>query len=386
MRSKMSFMLPAGLVLLAVAGPGQATGQAGGQAKPKTAVETQAHAFTLSGEFGGTHDPSIAKDGDTYYVFATGAAHPPEPADHTPSPADATAGAGVAPVLGQFPVRCSKDLIAWKRCGEVFPDIPAWIRTASPKTKELWAPDISFFDGLYHLYYSYSVFGKNTSGIGLATNKTLHREDPAYRWVDQGLVLKSGEGDDFNAIDPNLVLDAKGNAWLSFGSFWSGIKMRRLDRGTGKLSAEDSRTYALASRARPQDAAPAPPGLPPDWEAIEAPFVLRHGDSYYLFVAWDLCCRGTRSTYRTMVGRSAKVTGPYLDRAGKPMMEGGGSPLLSAHGRWLGPGGASLLREPGRELIVFHAYDAKTGKPSLQISTLGWKDGWPSAALDGGTE
>lgn len=280
-------------------------------------------------------------------------------------------------------MRCSKDLHDWKFCGKVFPDIPAWIRALSPKTKELWAPDVSYFDGLYHLYYAFSVFGKNTSGIALATNKTLNPASPDYEWVDRGLVLKSAEQDDFNAIDPNLVLDAKGNAWLSFGSFWSGIKMRRIDRATGKLSMVDMKTYSLATRSKPEDAAPAPPGLPPNWEAVEAPFVIRHGDFYYLFVSWDLCCRGAKSTYRTMVGRSAKVTGPYLDKQGKSMEDGGGSALLSGNTTWAGPGGESLLHLADGDIIVFHAYDARTGRPALQISTLGWRNGWPSAALQG---
>lgn len=354
------------------------------QIAPAAATGTAPQAFQLSGDFRGTHDPSIAKDGDTYYVFATGAAYPPrQPGDHTPRPEDAMANGRAAPVMGQFPVRCSKDLHDWKFCGKVFPDIPAWIRALSPKTKELWAPDVSYFDGLYHLYYAFSVFGKNTSGIALATNKTLNPASPDYEWVDRGLVLKSAEQDDFNAIDPNLVLDAKGNAWLSFGSFWSGIKMRRIDRATGKLSMVDMKTYSLATRSKPEDAAPAPPGLPPNWEAVEAPFVIRHGDFYYLFVSWDLCCRGAKSTYRTMVGRSAKVTGPYLDKQGKSMEDGGGSALLSGNTTWAGPGGESLLHLADGDIIVFHAYDARTGRPALQISTLGWRNGWPSAALQG---
>jgi arabinan endo-1,5-alpha-L-arabinosidase len=235
---------------------------------------------------------------------------------------------------------------------------------------------------VYRLYYAYSLFGKNTSGIALATNTTLDAKSPDYKWVDHGLVLRSVASDDFNAIDPNFVLDAKGHAWLAFGSFWSGIKMRRLDERTGMLDKKDTKLYSLASRAKPENAAPAPPNLPPDWEAVEAPFIVHHGGYYYLFVSWDLCCRGTKSTYRTMVGRAKQVTGPYLDKDGKSMADGGGSELLSANQRWLGPGGESVVMQPGGDdLIVFHAYDAKTGKPALQISTLTWGDDWPHVAL-----
>jgi arabinan endo-1,5-alpha-L-arabinosidase len=319
----------------------------------------QPQALSLSGDYPMTHDPSIGREGNTYYVFAT----------------------GFAPGGGQFAIRCSNDLLAWKLCGQVFDAIPAWIKEASPRTHELWAPDISFFQGKYHLYYAYSVFGLNTSGIALATNETLHPKDPRYHWKDEGLVLKSTESDDFNAIDPNIVLDDKGQPWLSFGSFWSGIKMRRIDPVTGKVSTADSTLYSLATRVKPPNPEPAKPGLPGDWQAIEAPFVVRHGGFYYLFVSFDLCCRGIHSNYRTMMGRSRKVTGPYVDAAGKPMLEGGGTELLTGNSRWIGPGGESILQRPEGDIIVFHAYDGITGKPALQISTLTWQNGWPHAAL-----
>ncbi|HTJ30930.1 MAG TPA: arabinan endo-1,5-alpha-L-arabinosidase [Acidobacteriaceae bacterium] len=325
----------------------------------------QPHALALQGDFWFTHDPSIAKDGSTYYVFAT----------------------GKAPGGGQFALRCSEDLTHWRMCGHVFDAIPQWIQERSPETKDLWAPDISFTHGEYRLYYAYSLFGKNLSGIALATNKTLDPKSPDYKWVDKGLVLESKASDDFNAIDPNYVEDEKHQAWLTFGSFWSGIKMRALNAETGMLSGSDQNLYALASRIKPanvpaQKFDPEHPTVPPDWEAIEATFIVAHGGYYYLFVSFDLCCRGTRSTYRTMVGRSHSVVGPYVDKDGKPMLEGGGSLLLGPNQRWLGPGGESILRQQdGKDLIVFHAYDAKTGKPALQISTIVWRDRWPVAAL-----
>jgi len=320
----------------------------------------QPHAYALSGDVAGTHDPSIIKEGKTWYVFAT----------------------GKAPDGGQFAIRCSNDLEHWKLCGHVFDAVPAWIHERSPGTRDLWAPDISYVQHEYRLYYAYSLFGKNTSGIALATNKTLDPTSPDYKWIDKGLVFESKAEDNFNAIDPNLIVDAKGSEWLVFGSFWDGIKMRRLD-DSGMLSKTDTTLYSLARRAKPGDAAPAPPGLPANWQAIEAPFIVRHGGYFYLFISWDLCCRGLKSTYKTMVGRSKSVTGPYVDATGKPLAEGGGTLLLTANTRWLGPGGESVYLGPHKQdLIVFHAYDGKTGKPSMQLSTIDWTDGWPHAALE----
>ena len=118
-------------------------------------------------------------------------------------------------------------------------------------------------------------------------------------------------------------------------------------------------------------------------KAIEAPFIVHHRGYFYLFTSWDLCCRGLKSSYKTMVGRSKSITGPYMDTPGKLLTDGGGTPLLIGNKRWLGPGGESiLLGRKDKDLIVFHAYDAKTGKPSMQLSTIDWGDGWPHAALE----
>jgi arabinan endo-1,5-alpha-L-arabinosidase len=325
-----------------------------------TLAEQNPVVLKIDGDVEYTHDPSIAKDGNTWYVFSTN---------------------NGSDRKGEIPIRCSHDLHQWKRCGYVFPRMPEWIQKESPGTKELWAPDVSYFNGEFHLYYAFSLFGKNTSGIALVTNKTLDPASPDFRWVDRGLVLRSRAEDDFNAIDPNLVMDEQGNAWLSFGSFWSGIKMRRIDPKTGLLSSEDSKLYSLATRKKPATVAPPKRGLPGDWQAIEAPFVIRHDGFYYLFVSFDLCCRGTKSNYKTMVGRSRNVTGPYVDAKGTPMIDGGGTLLLAGNQRWIGPGGASLLQQQEGDLIVYHAYDGKTGKPWLQISTLAWEEGWPDAAV-----
>ncbi len=305
----------------------------------------------VDGAVNGTHDPSIARDGDIYYVFATGKA---------PG--------------GQIPIRCSPDLRAWTLCGHLFDTIPAWIRAASPGTRDLWAPDVSFTQGEFRLYYAYSLFGKRTSGIALATTRTLNPDSPGYGWVDKGLVLATTEADDFNAIDPAFAEDGKGGDWLVFGSFWSGIKLRSLDPATGLLSAKDRKLYSLARRQGG-----------PEGSAVEAPYIVAHDGRFFLFVSFGQCCKGAKSTYRIMVGSARKITGPYRDASGRRMMDGGGTELLVGNGAWAGPGGQSVLHDrDGRDLIVFHAYDATTGRPRLQISTIAWVHGWPQIALAGG--
>jgi arabinan endo-1,5-alpha-L-arabinosidase len=306
-------------------------------------VASRQAASDLHGDIRNVHDPSVIREGDTYYLFST--------------------RAGIY-------IRCSKDLVRWTWCGDVFGHLPQWAVEDVPGLRSLWAPDISYFNGKYHLYYSASTFGSNRSSIGLATNPTLDPASARYKWTDQGKVIGSRTSDDWNAIDPNVVLDATGQPWLSFGSFWSGIKLRKLDPATGKLSSQDQLLYSLASRTHTG-------GLP---GAIEAPAIIRKNGYYYLFVSFDFCCRGKDSTYNIRVGRSRQVTGPYTDRSGKPMMEDGGTLIVAGAGRWRGPGHCAILQDSGGEKIVYHAYDADmNGTPTLRIKTLVWdKDGWPA--------
>lgn len=295
------------------------------------------------GDIRQVHDPVIIQNEDSYYLFST--------------------RAGIA-------IRCSKDLISWRLCGDIFGHLPEWAVKDVPGLRGLWAPDVSYFNGKYHLYYSASTFGSNRSSIGLATNQTLDQASNKYKWVDQGKVISSYSSDDWNAIDPNVVLDEKDEPWLSFGSFWGGIKLRKLERATGKLSSSDQTLYALASRPRAAEL----PG------AIEAPVIVRKNSYYYLFVSFDLCCRGKDSTYNIRVGRARHLIGPYMDRSGKLMTEGGGTLVVAGKGRWAGPGHCAVLQNKNGDMLVYHAYDTEwRGVPTLRIARLLWDNqGWPT--------
>ena len=289
------------------------------------------------------HDPVIAREGDTYYVFSTG---------------------------GRIPFICSPDMITWASCGRVFERNPAWTREINPALTDIWAPDISFFNDRWHLYYAVSNFGAQNSAIGLATNATLDPASPDYAWVDQGIVLRSQPGDKWNAIDANLVLDEQGEPWLAWGSFWTGIWMRKIDPATGLFADDDTTTHHLADRSTGPD----------NTTAIEAPFIVQRGGRWYLFVSFDQCCQGAQSTYNVHVGRSDALTGPYVDREGVAMTAGGGTLILSAYGQWKGPGHNAVFIEDGVYWMVYHAYDAQQiGISKLRIESIGWDaDGWPT--------
>jgi arabinan endo-1,5-alpha-L-arabinosidase len=255
----------------------------------------------------------------------------------------------------------SKDLERWEDGPPVFGTFPQWIYDIVPSQRgHFWAPDVIRLRDRYLLYYSVSSWGKNSSAIALASNKTLDPSDASFHWTDEGVVVRTTEKDNFNAIDPNVILDADGKLWMTFGSFWSGIKLVELDAATGKR--RDSPVYSLAHS-----------------ETIEAPYIYPHNGHYYLFVNWGYCSRGTNSTYNIRMGRSEKITGPYLDLEGKDMLQGGGSLFLGSDGSFIGPGHASILNLKGTHWLSCHFYDGeRRGTPTLALFSMGWNDqGWP---------
>lgn len=302
----------------------------------------------LKGNLSPVHDPTIIKADGLYHLFST---------------------SQMREAPGLIHWRTSKDLINWEFKGAVMTAFPDWVKTELPETRGAWAPDIQFHNGIYRLYYSLSLFGKNTSVIAMLTTPTLNTDDPAFSWKDEGVVLRSVAEDHFNAIDSHLFIDDDGRQWLSWGSFWGGIQLAEADPVTGKLKQSVRKRRNIARR--------------PPAGAVEAPVIIKQDGYYYLFVSYDFCCRGLESSYYTVVGRARKVTGPYVDDQGRKLTEGGGRRVIHADmdvsGRFKGPGHVDILRDEGRDYIVYHAYDSENrGRPTLRIKALHWTtDGWP---------
>lgn len=296
-----------------------------------------------------THDPVVAKQGDIYYLFCTG------------------------PGITSF---TSKDLKIWKQADPVFAKDPAWALDVAPKFDgHIWAPDISFHNNTYYLYYSVSAFGKNTSAIGVTTNKTLNSTDENYQWEDQGIVIQSVPNRDlWNAIDPNLIFDDNNTPWLAFGSFWNGLKMVKLNSDL-KSIAKPEEWYSIAKRDRDNNLEDDKAGN----AALEGPFIFKKGDYYYQFLSWDYCCRGDESTYKVVVGRSKLVTGPYVDKEGKELNRGGGTLVIEGDKSWYGAGHNSAYTFDGKDYIFFHGYDANdNGLPKLRVGEIEWDtEFWP---------
>jgi len=228
------------------------------------------------------------------------------------------------------------------------------------------APDILKIGDRYLVTYGATgggLFGGHNGKILTMWNKTLDPKSPAFKYSDPIVVASSDGIEDNDAIDPSLLLDpTTGKLWLTYGTYFGYIRLVELDPKTGKR-VEGNKALNIAI----------------DCEATD--LIYRDG-WYYLLGTHGTCCDGPNSTYNIVVGRSKKVTGPYVDNTDREMLKGGGKLVVAAGDRLIGPGhfGRTVLGD-GIEKMSCH-YEAdldQGGRSVLGIRPLLWKNGWPVA-------
>ena len=275
-----------------------------------------------------THDPTLYLEDGTWYQYFT------------------------ADWIGS---KTSNDGRNWRDTGRILPGEFSWWRNYVPdwEPANVWAPEIDRYGDRVWMWYSVSTFGSRVSAIGLLSATSAAAGD----WRDEGLAISSNNSNNFNAIDADLAVDEYGDPWMTFGSWNSGIKLTRLDPLSMKPVGQ---LYSIASKDG----------------GIEAPDVVYRQGYYYLFVSLGRCCAGVDSTYHIVYGRSEKITGPYLDKNGNDMLNGGGSLLDGGNDVWIGPGGQDIINT---NLIIRHAYPASQNQfAAVLISSLNWdSEGWP---------
>lgn len=283
------------------------------------------------------HDPVMIKQNDTYYIFSTGKG---------------------------IPYKTSKDMVTWTNSGNVFPVSLDWFKKDIPEQDgALWAPDIHYRNGKFHLYYSISAWMNFNSSIGYATNTTLDKTDPKYKWVDEGQIIsyKNG-GEGVNVIDPNVVVEKNGKVWLVYGSYKAGLRIAELDDKTSKLKSDNPELATLTTSLG------------------EGVFVIKGPEYYYIFASRGICCKGISSTYQVVMGRSKDIKGPYLNKKGESWVDNKYTVFLEGNYEEPGRGHNGFFTEKDTTYIVYHAYTRSAGGTSmLNIKPVYVDaDGWPS--------
>ncbi|CAM3881216.1 family 43 glycosylhydrolase [Mucilaginibacter galii] len=228
------------------------------------------------------------------------------------------------------------------------------------------APDVVKIGNRYLIVYGATgggLGGGHNGKILTMWNKTLDPKSPDFKYSEAVVVASSDGKEDNDAIDPGLLLDPNdGRLWLSYGTYFGFIRLIELDPATGQRK-KGNQAINIAI----------------DCEATD----LMYQDGwYYLLGTHGTCCDGTNSTYNIVVGRSRKVTGPYLDNVGRDMIKGGGKMVLAAGGRLIGPGhfGRMVLADGVQKMSCHYEADLdQSGRSVLGIRPLLWKNGWPVA-------
>ncbi len=268
------------------------------------------------------------------------------------------------------PMLKSADLVNWTYVGDAFTTRPDWVADNAG----LWAPNVEFFNGRYYLYYTapQTDLPGGGSAIGVATSAS-----PTGPWTDAGApVVEPHEaaccrGSRRWTFDPD-VLEAKGQKYIYYGSYFGGISVRKLS--ADGLSSDPSSQQLVAVDNR-----------------YEGANVVKRADTYYLFASATDCCRGPLTGYSIFVGRSSSPTGPFVDKDGVSLLAGraGGTPVISMNGnRWVGPGHSMVFSDMAdQDWLVYHAIDRNdpyfsgatgfTKRPVL-LDPIDWVDGWPT--------
>lgn len=261
------------------------------------------------------------------------------------------------------PVIKSKNLIQWQYVSDAFNVRPSWKTDGG-----VWAPDVTYINGKYYMYYSLSTWGDANPGIGLAI-----ADLPQGPFVDQGKLFDSNSIGVANSIDPFFIQTGSGatlKSYLFWGSF-NGIYGIQL---SSDLKSTTGSKFKIAGNA------------------FEAPYIKERNGKFYFFGSIGSCCEGADSQYHIGVASANDIIGPYKNKNNTSILTNGqeGTLFLSGNSTlgWVGPGHNSkiITDNAGNDYLFYHAVDVSnpylpggaTRRPLL-LDKINWGgDGWPT--------
>ena len=272
-------------------------------------------------------------------------------------------------VMHRLPTYRSTDLTHWTYVNDALSANPSWVAPSAG----LWAPDVTYSDGLYHLYYAASdtSLPGGGSAVGVLTSSS-----PTGPWTDSGKPVVEPAGTPSNPtsrrweFDPEVITDG-GHSYIYFGSYFGGVFARELSADGLSSDPGSERRIAIDNR-------------------YEGTFVVKHDGWYYFMGSATNCCNGPLTGYAVFAARSRSPLGPFVDQSGRSILDSrvGGTPMLFQNGnRWVGTGHNAVVTDfSGRDWVYYHAVDRNdpyvaghvgyTKRPLL-ADPLDWHDGWP---------
>lgn len=258
------------------------------------------------------------------------------------------------------PIVKSPDLVNWEYVDDAFETKPSW------KEGFIWAPDVTFYNEKYVMFYSLSLWGDPNPGIGKATSSS-----PLGPFVDQGKFLDSESTGVGNSIDPFFYYEGEGRN-LKFYLFWGSFRGIYGIELTKDLNGFIGEKFQIAN------------------SMFEATYIYKKDGYYYFFGSSNSCCEGPDSKYKVMMARSTSITGPYLDKNGTDITVQGVPATLFLKGdgiKFVGPGHNAeiVVDDNGDEWFIYHAVELEnpylpggaTRRP-LMLDKIKWDDeGWP---------
>lgn len=335
-------VLLAALVIRAAALPGPAAGGNGGAPASggraaKVRLEGQPRADDGDGRFhnpimsGEYPDPSVVRLGKDYYLT------------HTP-------GAWTPGLL----IWHSRDLVNWEPLG----------CAVSGFAGDIWAPDLTFYRGLFYLYFPARV--RDGRGGFRQSCFVITAADPRGPWSEPVDL-------DVPAIDPGHIADDAGNRFL----YVSGGRMVRLSTDGLKTAGAVVKVY---------DGWDIPAGWNIECKCLESPKLFARGGFYYL-VSAEGGTAGPATSHMAVVARSKSPAGPWENSPLNPLIR-----TSSRDEKWWSQGHGTVFEAAdGGWWIMYHGYEngyRTLGRRTL-LAPLEWTpDGWPklAAGADPGRE